>query len=95
MTNHYSTQNSHDALPVVCRTGGLIGALMLSGLLLASCGSDVADLGATGAVLRLAADKTEAAVPLHHQRFDHSVVNQRSTWHDSDLPGASIAAYGN
>lgn len=27
------------------------------------------------------------------ERFDHSVVNQHSTAHDSDLPGASIAAY--
>ena len=27
-------------------------------------------------------------------RFDHSVVDQHSTAHDSDAPGASIAAYG-
>lgn len=27
------------------------------------------------------------------ERLDHSVVNQRSTAHESDLPGASIAAY--
>lgn len=27
------------------------------------------------------------------ERFDHSVVNQHSTSHNSDLPGASIAAY--
>ena len=26
--------------------------------------------------------------------FDHSVVNQHSTAHESDAPGASIAAYG-
>ena len=28
-----------------------------------------------------------------NERFDHSVVNQRSTAHHSDSPGASIAAY--
>jgi len=27
------------------------------------------------------------------ERFDHSVVNQHSTSHNSDLPGVSIAAY--
>ena len=27
------------------------------------------------------------------ERFDHSVVKQHATNHDSDLPGASIAAY--
>ena len=27
------------------------------------------------------------------ERFDHSVVKQHATGHDSDLPGASIAAY--
>ena len=27
------------------------------------------------------------------ERFDHSVVKQHATSHDSDLPGASIAAY--
>lgn len=28
------------------------------------------------------------------ERLDHTGVNQRSTAHDSDLPGASVAAYG-
>jgi hypothetical protein len=28
------------------------------------------------------------------QLMDHSVVNQHSTAHESDLPGASIAEYG-
>lgn len=27
------------------------------------------------------------------ERFDHSVVNEQSTAHDSDMPGASIGAY--
>lgn len=27
------------------------------------------------------------------ERFDHSVVNEQSTAHDSDMPGASIGTY--
>ena len=100
MTHNHSTKNSDAARPVAsiasiaCRTGGLIGAVMLSGLLLAACGSDVTDLGATVTAPGRAEAKTEAAAPLQHERFDHAVVNQRSAGHDSDLPGASIAAYG-
>ena len=97
MTHNHSTNNSDEARPIasiVRRTGGLIGAVVLSGLLVASCGSDVTELGATAVALSLTEVKTIAVVPSQHQRFDHVVVNQRSTGHDSDLPGASIAAYG-
>jgi hypothetical protein len=96
MTNH-STNNSDEARPIASiarRTAGLIGAVVLSGLLVASCGSNVTELGATAIALSRAEVKTEAVVPSKHQRFEHVVVNQRSTGHDSDLPGASIAAYG-
>ena len=97
MTNDHSTKISDEARPVAsiaCRTGGLIGAVMLSGLLVASCGSDLTDLGATLTASSSAEVKTAAAAPLPHGRLDHAGVNQRSTGHDSDLPGASIAAYG-
>ena len=100
MTNNHSTKNSDEARPIAsiasiaCRTGGLIGAVVLSGLLVASCGSDVTELGATVTALSRAEVRTAAAAPLQHERLDHAMVNQRSTGHDSDLPGASIAAYG-
>ncbi len=97
MTNNHLTKNSDEArsiASIACRTGGLIGAVVLSGLLVASCRSDATDLGATETTLSGAEVKTEAVVPLQHQRFDHAVANQRSTGHDSDLPGASIAEYG-
>ena len=97
MKNNHSNKNSDEARPIAsiaCRTGGLIGAVVLSGLLLAACGSDLADLGASVTALSRAEVKTEAAAPLRHQWLDHAVVNQSSTTHDSDLPGASIAAYG-
>lgn len=95
MTNNHSTQNSHQARSIVRRTGGLISVVVLGGLLLASCSADLTDLGATATALGGAEVTTAATPPLQHQRFDHSVVNQRSTVYESDLPGASIAAYGN
>ena len=97
MKNNHSTKNSdeaHHIASIAGRTGGLIGAVILSGLLLAACGSDLADLGASMTAKRSHEATTEAAAPFQHQRFDHAVVNHRSTGHDSDLPGASIAAYG-
>ena len=97
MTNDHSTKISYDARPVAsiaCRTGGLIGAVMLSGLLVAACGLNLTDLGAASTASSSAEVKTVAAAPLPHERIDHAGVNQLSTSHDSDLPGASIAAYG-
>ncbi len=97
MTNAHSTKNSNDARPlssIACKTGGLIGAVMLSGLLVGACGSDLNGLGAGLTASSSAEVITAAAAPLQHERLDHTVVNQRSTGHDSDLPGASIAAYG-
>ena len=98
MKNNDSPQNTDTARPIAstaCKTGGLIATVMLSGLLLGACSSDVIDIGATAAVRGFAEAKTEAVVASQHQGFDHSVVNQRSTVYDSDLSGASIAAYGN
>ena len=98
MKNNHSNKNSDEARPIAsiaCRTGGLIGTVVFSGLLLAACGSDLTELGASVTALSSHEVKTEAAAPLRHQWLDHAVVNHRSTGHDSDLPGASIAAYGN
>ena len=97
MKNNHSNKNSDEARPIAsiaCRTGGLIGTVVFSGLLLAACGSDLTELGASVTALSSHEVKTEAAAPLRHQWLDHAVVNHRSTGHDSDLPGASIAAYG-
>lgn len=74
--------------PIALRAGGLIGAVILGGLSVA-CGSGVPDVGAAVA----AQTKTVAERHFIFERFDHAVVNQHSTAHDSDLPGASIAAY--
>ena len=97
MKNNHSINSNNEARPIALtarRLGDLIGAVVFSGLLLAACGSDLTELGATVTALSSNEVKTEAAAPSQHQRFDHTVVNQRSTGHDSDLPGASIAAYG-
>ena len=97
MKNNHSNKNSDEARPIAsiaCRTGGVIGTVVFSGLLLAACGSDLTELGASVTALSSHEVKTEAAAPLRHQWLDHAVVNHRSTGHDSDLPGASIAAYG-
>ncbi len=75
------------------RTGGLIGAVILGGLFVASCGSSLTDVGTAVAAPTRAGTGTEAATRLLLERLDHTVVNQHSTAHDSDLPGASIAAY--
>lgn len=80
---------------IALRTGGLIGVI-LGGLFVASCGSGVSDVGTAVAAPTSAETKTAAATLslLLLERLDHTVVNQQSTAHDSDLPGASIAAYG-
>ncbi len=78
---------------IALRTGGLIGAVILGGLFVASCGSGVTDVGAAVAAPTSAETETDAAARFFLERLDHTVVNQHSTAHDSDLPGASIAAY--
>ena len=79
---------------IALRACGLIGAVILGGLFVASCGSGVTDVGTAVAAPTSAETKIYAATLLLLERLDHTVVNQHSTAHDSDLPGASIAAYG-
>ena len=96
MTNNHLTKNSNEGRPIASialQTGGLIGVVILSGLLVASCGSDVTDIGTDVATLTRAEIKTRPERHFLFERLDHTGVNQRSTVHDSDLPGASIAAY--
>ena len=96
MTTNHSTKNSNEGRPIASialRTGGLIGAVILSGLFVA-CGSAVPDVGTAVATPTRAQTKTVAERHFLFERLDHAGVNQRSTAHDSDLPGASIAAYG-
>ncbi len=98
MTHTHSTKKSNEGRPIASialRTAGLIGAVILSGLFVASCAPGVTDVDTAVAAPTRAQNKTVAERHLAFERFDHSGVNQRSTAHDSDLPGASIAAYGN
>ena len=96
MTNNHSTKNSNEGRPIASmalRTGGLIGAVILSGLFVA-CSSAAPDVGTAVAAPTRAQTRTVAERQFLFERLDHTGVNQRSTAHDSDLPGASIAAYG-
>ena len=102
MTDTHSTKNSNESQQVryaaprswIARTGSLIGVVMLAGLL-AACGSGAPDVGAAAAAAPTHAQtRTVAERHFLFERLDHAGVNQRSTAHDSDLPGASIAVYG-
>ena len=98
MTAKHSTQNSNPCPPVESHelsTGGLIGALILWGLFLVACDSSRTDVDTAVATPTRAQTKTAAERHFVFERFSHTGVNQRSTGHDSDLPGASIATYGN
>ena len=76
------------------RTGGMVGIVLLTGLLLSCESSGLSDMGITEAAPTRTATPTAAVTAALLERFDHSVVNQSGTAHDSDLPGVSIAAYG-
>ncbi|WP_139285367.1 hypothetical protein [Acidovorax soli] len=70
-----------------------LGAVILGGVLLASCGPDVNDVGMSAAAsISGESEKDASRLPLL-ERLDHMVVNQHSTAHDSDLPGVSVASY--
>jgi len=70
-----------------------LGAVILGGVLLASCGLSVNDVGMSAAPsTRGEAEKDAARLSLQ-ERLDHTVVNQHSTAHDSDASGASVASY--
>jgi hypothetical protein len=75
-------------LAIALKTGSLTSALMFVGLL-GACSLDASNVGMPVAAL------TKSAAENHFlfTRLDHAVVNQHSTAHDSDLPGASIAQY--
>lgn len=78
------------------KTGGLIGAVLLSGLLLA-CSSRPGEPEAGTAVALPAVAQTQTVAERHltFERLGQAVVNHDSRTHDSDLPGASIADYEN
>lgn len=80
------------ATPVVLGAAGLIAAVTLGGLF------DTFDTGLPAVAAAVVAPTLAEARPVAAslpapERLDHTVVNQHSTAHDSDLPGASIAAY--
>lgn len=98
MTAQQSIQNSNPCLQAESQTlstGGLVGAMILWGLFLAACDSGMTDVENAVAASPRAGVEALADTGLHVARLDHAVVNQRSTVHDSDLPGAAVAAYGN
>lgn len=70
-----------------------LGVVILGGVFLASCGSSVNDVGMTAAASTSGAAEKDAASLSLQERLDHTVVNQHSTAHDSDAPGASVASY--
>ena len=78
------------------KTEGFIGAVLLSGLLLA-CSNSLGEPEAGTAMSVPAVAKTQAVAErrLTIERFGQAVVNHDSGSHDSDLPGASIADYEN
>ncbi len=70
-----------------------LGAVILGGVLLASCGPSVNGVGmSVAASISGESEKDAARMPIL-ERLDHMVVNQHSTAHDSDLPGVSVASY--
>ena len=96
MTHNHSTKNSEGRpiASIALRTAGLIGAVILTGLFVASCESGATDVDTTVAAATRAQPKTIAVSHFAFERLDHAVVNQHSEAHDSDQPGASIAQYG-
>lgn len=70
-----------------------LGAVILGGVLLASCDLRVNDVGMTAASLTSGEAEKDATTLSLKDRLDHTVVNQHSTAHDSDAPGVSVASY--
>lgn len=92
MKHNYSAQNS-EGRPIACialKTAGLIGAVIFSGLFVASCAPRVTNLDTAVAAPTRAHTKTVAQKHFDFGRFDRE-GNQRSTAHHSDLHGASDA----
>lgn len=74
------------------KIGGLIGTVLVCGQF-AACSSDVPEIRATEAVAARVPTKTAADTCFTFERFGQVVMHHCNTTHDSDLPGASIAAY--
>lgn len=74
--------------------GGPIATTMLAVLLVACQASDMADIGTGLPTPTLAQTMTTNATHLPLEPLDQPVLDRPSSMHDSDLPGASIAAYG-
>jgi hypothetical protein len=97
MTTQASTQNNNpsgSAEPHTFSTGGLLGALILWGVVLAVCGS-----GTTGTETATAASpgvggKAVAVQSPPLARLEDRAVNQRSSMQVSDLRGTAIASNG-
>ena len=98
MAAKHSPQNSSPCPSIESpefSTGGLVGALIIWGVVLAACATGMTDVDTAGAASARAGAQTDAATAAHFARNDPPAVAQRSNTHESDLPGASIAAYGN
>ena len=88
-----STRNS-EARPIVSialTTGGLIGAVIFSGLFVASCVPGVTAVDTAVAAPTRTQTKTVAQRHVAFEQAERTGLNQRSTAHASDLPAASDA----
>ena len=93
MEHHHSTQNS-ESRPIASMalgTASLIGAVILSGLFVASCVPNVTSVDTAVAAPTRAQAKTVFQRHFASEQFDQTGVNQRSTAHASDLPGVPDA----
>lgn len=93
MEHHPSTQNS-EARPIASfalGTAGLIGAVILSGLFVASCVPGVTAVDTAVAAPTRTQAKSVAQRRVAFEQFDRTGLNQRSTAHASDLPGVADA----
>lgn len=93
MTHKLWTKHSHEIQPawyLMLLARPAITALLLATSLVAC----VADKDTALAAAQRSGIDAAAAPPLLIERIDHRVVNLLSATHDSDQPGASIAAYG-
>jgi hypothetical protein len=88
-TTHRNDSQRAGWLPSLAKPA--IAVLLLATCVVACVDDDVAILSA----LPRGAVQVPGAYQLPIERFDHSVAALQSTPHDSDAPGASIAAYDN
>ena len=88
MTHNPSTQNSEarSIVFIALGTGGLIGAVIFSGLFVASCMPGVTAVETAVAAPTRTQAKTVAQRHFAFEQFNQTGVNQRSTAHAADLP---------